>query len=107
MDRMLYKSKRCSLGLLLFVPKIECYLNRSCHSRKGLFVFCSSLCSSNSGSPYHPIVIIVPNVGKNVGNDTFFHPLLGPVMIGHEHEILIMFLKLKLHVFKDFYSKDA
>lgn len=57
--------------------------------------------------PLSPYVIIVPNVGKNVGNDTFFHPLLGPVMIGHEHEILIMFLKLKLHEFKDFYSKDA
>ena len=43
--------------------------------------------------------IIVTKMGGNVGNDVFFHPLLGPVMTCNEHEMLTMFLKLNPHVF--------
>ena len=38
-------------------------------------------------------------MGGNVGNDVFFHPLLGPIMTGNEHEMLTMFLKLNPPVF--------
>ena len=40
-------------------------------------------------------------------NDDLFHPLLGLVMSGNEHDMLIKFLKLKPIVFLGFDTKDA
>jgi len=54
-----------------------------------------------------PIVITVPKVGGNVGNDVFFCSLLGSVMTGNKHEMLTKYLKLKSHVFLSFENEDA
>ena len=40
-------------------------------------------------------------------NDDLFHPLLGLVMSGNEHDMLIKFLKLKPMVFLGFDAMDA
>lgn len=53
-----------------------------------------------------PIAFIVPKVGGNVGNNTFFLPLVGSVMTCNEHEMLRMFLKLKLPMFHDSDNED-
>lgn len=47
----------------------------------------------------HPITTPSPNMGRFLDNDAFFHPLLGPVMTGTEHEKLSKFLKVKALVF--------
>lgn len=48
----------------------------------------------------HPIVVATPNMEGTLGNNAFFHPLLGSMMIGIEHDILIKFLKSKPPVFQ-------
>uniref|UniRef100_M0ZWW8 'chromo' domain containing protein n=1 Tax=Solanum tuberosum TaxID=4113 RepID=M0ZWW8_SOLTU len=46
-----------------------------------------------------PNASTAPKTGGTGGNDAFFHPLLGSIMTGNEHEMLTKFLKLKPHVF--------
>lgn len=50
----------------------------------------------------HLILLIALNVEKTLGTDTFFHPLLGVVIISTGHEMLIKFLKLKPSMFESF-----
>lgn len=42
-----------------------------------------------------PIAISVPKMGGTGGNDAFFRPLICPVIIDNEDEMLTTFLKLK------------
>lgn len=60
--------------------------------------------------PLNPVLdkeIIVPKVGGTVGNHPFFHPFLGPIITGNEHEILTKFMKWKPPVFHGFDTEDA
>ncbi|KAH0773664.1 hypothetical protein KY290_010801 [Solanum tuberosum] len=54
-----------------------------------------------------PISSTAPWTGGTGGNESFFHPLLGSVMTGNEHEMLTMFLKLKPPVFLGSDNEDA
>lgn len=42
-----------------------------------------------------PVARTAPKMGEVKGNDAFFCPLLGSVMIGNEHDMLTKFLMLK------------
>lgn len=46
-----------------------------------------------------PIIVIISKEYENVGNNDFFHPLLGYVMIVNEKDMLNKFLKVKPSVF--------
>lgn len=50
-------------------------------------------------APNNPLIVICPQDGGNLGNDVFFHPLLGHVMTGNQHEMLTKFLNLNPPVF--------
>ena len=54
-----------------------------------------------------PIAITTPNMGGNVGTQSFFRPLLGSVMFGNEHDILTKFLKLKPPIFLGSETEDT
>lgn len=49
---------------------------------------------------------MVPKMDRNSVNYAFTHPLLCPMMIDNEHEMLNMFVKLKPPMFQGSKRKD-
>lgn len=54
-----------------------------------------------------PVASTIPKMGGVLGSDSFFRPLLGPVMTDTQHDMQTKFMKLKLPMFYGSESVDA